>query len=260
MAAWLAPVLAAVLAWWAGTIAVLVLGRIGERADGSPGRVDLLARSLAALSWVAAFVVVVVPSWHTTQWAAALSFGAGILLWGCLELSYFRGWITGPVKRACPPGVGIGRRFRLGVGTSLHHELTVLATAAMLFACEPEGIANPGVAAFVVLWLMRWSAKLNLFLGARNFNVEMLPTGLRYLGTYVHRAPMNPLWPVSVGGASLVLAGIVQRAIEYGVGGVPAFSLLLVATLLALAIIEHLLMVTPVTDRRLWAWAAPSGR
>lgn len=260
MTEWLAPIVTAVLAWWAGTIAVLVLGRLGGRDDGSSRRADAIARALAALFWLVAFAVVVGLPTVESQTGATLSFGAGILLWGCLELSYFRGWITGPVNTPCPPGADIGQRFRLGVGTSLHHELTVLATAAMLLACEPHGLGNPGVGAFVVLWLMRWSAKLNLFLGARNFNTEMLPPRMRYLGSYVHFAPMNPLWPVSMGSAALVLATMVNGALAAGPGSTQGFSLLLVGTLLALAIVEHLLMVTPVTDRRLWAWAAPSGR
>jgi putative photosynthetic complex assembly protein 2 len=39
-----------------------------------------------------------------------------------------------------------------------------------------------GTGTFAVLWVMRISAKLNLFLGVRNLSEELLPPHLAYLG------------------------------------------------------------------------------
>ena len=38
--------------------------------------------------------------------------------------------------------------------------------------------------AFTVLWLMRWSSKLNLVLGVRNYNRSWLPSHLAYVDSY----------------------------------------------------------------------------
>ncbi len=87
----------------------------------------------------------------------------------------------------------------------LWHELAILAVGVALIAVtwgEPNQV---GTLTFVVLWVMRTSAKLNLFLGVRNLSEEFLPPHLAYLQSFFRRRAMNPLLPVSVLGASAVL-------------------------------------------------------
>ena len=61
-----------------------------------------------------------------------------------------------------------------------------------------------GVWTFVILWLMRLSAKLNVYLGVPNLTEEFLPDDLAYLKSYFANAPMNLLFPISVTPSTLV--------------------------------------------------------
>jgi putative photosynthetic complex assembly protein 2 len=108
---------------------------------------------------------------------------------------------------------------------------------------------------YAVLWTMRSSAKLNLFFGVRNLSEEFLPPHLTYLKSFFRRRRMNALLPVSVGAAGFVVVLLVQGAIDPAATEPERVGLLLVAALLALAIVEHLMMVLPVDVTALWRWA-----
>jgi putative photosynthetic complex assembly protein 2 len=102
---------------------------------------------------------------------------------------------------------------------------------------------------------MRTSAKLNLFLGVRNLSEAFLPPPLAYLQSFFRRRPMNALLPFSVLAAAGVLAAIVLQALHPATDSAQSIGLVLVGTLLALAIVEHLLLVLPVDTTALWHWA-----
>jgi putative photosynthetic complex assembly protein 2 len=104
--------------------------------------------------------------------------------------------------------------------------------------------------------VLRLSAKLNLFLGVRTLNDELLPRHLRHLRTYFRQREMNPLFPVSIVGSAAVTALLIAHAAapeasEFGTAG----SLLL-ASLLALGLIEHIFMMVPMPIARLWGLTA----
>ncbi len=186
-----APILFALGTWWLST--VLMMWR-SQRA--SPG-----CRGTMAFMTILALAGCFATAW-TREWTGAsgayLGFLAGIAVWAWHEMSYFLGVVTGPRPRACPPDVSKARRFSLGIQASLWHELAIVATAALLVGLT-WGAANlTAPLTFTVLWLMRWSAKLNIFLGVRNLHQEFWPDHLRYLGSYVHTARMNALFPVSM--------------------------------------------------------------
>jgi putative photosynthetic complex assembly protein 2 len=111
----------------------------------------------------------------------------------------------------------------------------------------------------VILWLMRWSAKLNLFLGVPNLNEDWLPEHVRFITTYLRKRPMNLLFPVSVSVATVVMSLLVEAALELPAEGFAGVSLILAATLLALAILEHWFLVLPLADAALWRWVTTSG-
>jgi putative photosynthetic complex assembly protein 2 len=60
----------------------------------------------------------------------------------------------------------------------------VLSAAA---SCS-GGDNRVAAATCATLGLMRWSAKLNLFLGVRNYNQDWLPGAPAYLDSYTRRA------------------------------------------------------------------------
>jgi putative photosynthetic complex assembly protein 2 len=117
-----------------------------------------------------------------------------------------------------------------------------------------------GTWTFMVLWAMRTSAKLNLFLGVRNLSEEFLPPQLSYLQSFFRRRAMNPLLPLSVLGGCAVLVWMIVAATNSGATPAQVVGLTLVGTMLAMAIVEHLLLVLPIPSTALWRWAlrAPS--
>jgi len=108
----------------------------------------------------------------------------------------------------------------------------------------------------VILWLMRWSAKLNLFLGVPNLN-DWLPDHLAYLKTYMPKRSMNLLFPVSVTLPTVIVVLLASQALGPDARDFSSVGLILAATLLALGILEHWLLVLPLPDEALWAWALP---
>ena len=65
---------------------------------------------------------------------------------------------------------------------------------------------------FMVLWVMRLSAKLNVYLGVPNLTEEFLPAHLLYLKSFLARKPMNLLFPVSVTASTVVATHLVDLA------------------------------------------------
>jgi putative photosynthetic complex assembly protein 2 len=87
----------------------------------------------------------------------------------------------------------------------------------------------------------------------RNLSLDFLPERLGYLGSYFRRRRFNALMPWS-----LLLGGLAMLWILGDVGlaqpGARAARLLLASTL-ALALVEHLMMVLPLQPSLLWRWA-----
>ena len=243
------PVLYALVLWWFSTGLVLYL-------DNLPGRTfGWTMLGGAAVLAVATFALVVT-STSDSLIAAYISFTSGVVFWGVLEMSYFTGLVTGPRKTPCPEGCVAWKRFGLAILTSLYHEIAVLSAAAFLVLItwgEPNQV---GTWTFVVLWLMRWSAKLNLFLGVPNLN-DWLPEHLAYLKTYMPKRPMNLLFPLSVTIPTVVVVLLAEQALGLEPNTFATVGLILVATLLSLGILEHWFLVLPLPDEALWAWALP---
>lgn len=248
------PVFWALFSWWAGTVAVFLMSRL-------PASLKTPLACMTAASYLAMLIGILVLQTSGSPYAPYQSFSMAVVLWGSLEFSYFRGWITGPNHSACPPVGGTWARFKAGVGTSLHHELLVIATGAVLLVnAANHGALDTGTGSFLILWLMRWSAKLNLFLGVRNFNGDLLPRSMQYLNSYIRKAPFNALFPFSMVAAGAVVSVLVSGSLDPDATTTARSHGLLMATLLALAILEHALMFVPFSDRILWTWAAHGGK
>jgi putative photosynthetic complex assembly protein 2 len=241
----------AVLIWWASTVLVLYL-------DGLPLRTYrwslLLATVLLLVSWLA----VIGTRDENSAAAAYCSFTTALLIWFWLELSYFTGWITGPRKTACPPGCRGLRRFVLAIQASLYHELLVILFGVALFFVTRDSANQVAFSAYLVLWLMRWSAKLNLFFGVRNLNADWLPEHLQFLTSYMRQRSMNVLFPVSIVLATTVFGGLATQLVSMPPDDPSANGVALVAALLLLAIIEHWLLVLPLPTSAMWSWGMRS--
>jgi putative photosynthetic complex assembly protein 2 len=246
------PLGVAVFVWWFSTGVVLML-------DGLPRRTFGLSLTAGTVVALAALVCLSRTSQHATVGGAYAAFLCALLVWGWIELAFLTGWITGPSKRALSPAARGWSRFMQAVDAIAHHELLIALTAVVIVAMtwhEPNPV---GAWTFLVLWVMRTSAKLNLFLGVRNLSEEFLPVHLKYLGSYFRRARMNVLFPFSVTAGTAVTVLLVQAAWADGVTDHRQVALMLTAALLALAILEHWFMVLPIPATALWRWALRPG-
>jgi putative photosynthetic complex assembly protein 2 len=194
---------------------------------------------------------------NTSVAGAYAAFTCAVLAWGWHELAFLTGWLTGPRKHACSaPGHG-PTRFNEAVQAILWHELAIIAMALVIAALTWGGPNQVALWTFGLLWIMRLSAKLNLFLGVRNRGEEFLPPHLVYLGSYFRHRRFNALLPVSLLGGSAVAVSMIGAAVAGS--GAQRTGLLLVASMLVLALLEHLLMITPMSPVALWRWALRQG-
>ena len=242
----------ALFLWWFSTGVILYL-------DKRPEHTYPWSLAGATLALVAAFGVLVWSRDMATMLGAYAGFTAGVVIWGWMEMSYFMGFITGPRKTPCPKGSRGWQRFRLALSTSIYHELIIIVAATLMVWLTWGAVNTVGTWTFVILWLMRWSAKLNLFLGVPNLNEDWLPERIRFLTTYLAKRPMNLLFPVSVSVATVIMCLLVDTAVELPAGSFAGVALILAATLLALALLEHWFLVLPLADGALWRWALEPG-
>ena len=248
MTSLLVAVAFAVFIWWFSTGLVLMLNRLSRQG----ARASL---GLSTLVLVGALVGLNHTADKSDLASAYCAFTCALLAWGWNELSFLTGWITGPRRTALPPGCRGWSRFIESVRALLWHELGLLAVGGLIVAITWGASNTVGVATYLVLWTLRTSAKLNLFFGVRNLSEAFLPDHLRYLESFFRRRPMNVFWPASVAASGIALTVLLWQIQAAPVESVQAVGLTLVATLLALAIVEHLMLVLPVDTTALWRWA-----
>jgi putative photosynthetic complex assembly protein 2 len=238
------PPLVAIAVWWLGTGLVMML-------DSLPRDTHRYTVGIASVVAVGALVCIAKSAHNTSAEGAYAAFVCAVLVWAWHELTFLTGWLTGP-RRSGYSEHG-QTRLSQAVQVILWHELALVAMGSVLLALSWGAPNQVALWTFVLLWVMRLSAKLNLFLGVRNWGESFLPPHLVYLASYFRRRAMNGLWPLSVLGAAAVTVWLVQQsmAAQSGaqVGG------LLLACLLALAVLEHLMMVLPLPPEALWRWA-----
>ena len=241
------PVLYAVLLWWFATGAILYL-------DGLPRRTFRASLGIATVVLVGALYGLAMACDEATVRGAFVSFTCAVAVWGWMELSFLTGLVTGPRRAACAAGCDGLRHAGHAIEAILYHEFAILAGAAAIVAVTCRAPNQVGIGTFLVLWIMRSSAKLNLFLGVRNLGEAFLPEHLAYLQSFLRRRRMNPLFPVSVLlGATVVVVLAVQVAAP-GATPFQVASGALIAALLALAVLEHGFMMLPLPTEALWSW------
>ncbi len=247
MSAALNPAAYCLAVWWVSTGVIVLLNNLPRRT---------FAYSFSAATLIAAVSLYRLRAGnHDTSMAGTYAaFTYGVLVWGWHEMAFFMGFVTGPRRVGCAPGCATGTRFRQAVGACIYHELAILVTGlAVLWACW--GAPNQvGMWTFMVLWGMRLSAKLNVFLGVLNLGESFLPAHLTYLLSFMARRRMNWLMPVSLAGGLLCTAWLTTIALRSGTSPEAFAGLTFVITMLALAVLEHAMLVLPLPFTALWSW------
>jgi len=242
------PALVTIFAWWFSTGLVLLLDGLRRETFGrSMGVATLLL--LLALYGVAALAE------ETSTAGAYLGFLCGLAVWGWIELSFLTGFLTGPRRAPCPPGAQGLRRVVAAIAAILWHELAIIGGAVLVLALSWGAPNQVAAWTFVILWVMRQSTKLNIFLGARNTGENFLPDHLRYIGSYFRNRPMNLLFPFSVAASTLFAAWLFHRALLPGATPFDVTAASLLGTLAVLAVLEHWFLMLPLPVEALWRWA-----
>jgi putative photosynthetic complex assembly protein 2 len=242
------PVLYAILVWWLGTGIILYLDGLPRRTFGRSMQVATVVASVAVVG-------VIVSADSNSVAAAYISFTGGLLIWAWLEMGFLMGFITGPRRTRCTaPDHGF-ERTKQAIQTILHYELAIIAVGALLIFVTWGRENQIGTWTFFLLFAMRLSAKLNVFMGVRNLSEEFLPAHLKYLASYFTKKNMNPFFPFSMAASVIVFYLLIE-----GLGHADATAFentahAFLAALMGLAILEHIFMVMPMPLTALWGWS-----
>ncbi len=242
------PVLFAILVWFASTGALLWL-------VGAPRAAHGFAMAVLSVVMVAATAGVVIAGADASVAGAFAGFSLGIVIWAWHEAAFLFGFLTGPRRGECPPGLSSWRRFLAASQTVIAHEVAIALNAALLVALSWGAPNRTAMWTFLLLWGMRISAKANIFVGAPHLSHELLPARLQYLKSYFGPERMTVFFAASMILITIITGALIAGAAAAPPGGQEGASLALLATLAALAVLEHALMAAPVRDAALWTWA-----
>lgn len=240
-----APIAFASLVWWSSTGLILLLDRLPHRTFE---RTMWGASVVAALGCLALFLVRNVE----TSTGAYVAFVGALCIWGWNEIAFLTGWLTGPSRTESPKGLSGVARFTHAVGLILWHELGIAGGFALVLLIGWEAENTVGAATYALLWIMRLSAKMNIFLGVPNAPVAFLPAHLSYMAAAFRKSAMNGLFPFAITASTIAFALLLNSAIHVGEHASTGPALL--ATLMGLAILEHWFLVLPLRSERLWGW------
>jgi len=242
------PILIAVLIWWASTgILILLVGR-GQRAR------QVVAGILTIATIISTGIILGLKNEISIP-AAYAGFAVGIALWAWQESLFLFGFVTGPRREQAPPGLVGWRRFTVSAQTVMHHELLIAAHAVLIVGLSLGAANQMAAATFVLLWGMRLSTKMLIFLGAPNASDTFLPEHLKYLSSYFNRTRVTPYYPIFIALTGGVTAALFYFGFSSPQGSFEATCYLLLGTLSFLAVFEHLALIIPLQDERLWTWA-----
>jgi putative photosynthetic complex assembly protein 2 len=239
--------LCALFVWWFSTGVVLyIVGRPGRSFHWSLfGAVALFAAALYGLARSGA---------DTSVAGAYLAFTCAVLLWGTQEFGFLTGFVTGPRSRPCPDGCVGWRRAALALEAIIYHEIALVLSGVAVAAVTWKADNQIGRWTFLILWAMRISAKLNLFVGVPVLNHEFLPERLDYLTSFFIRKPIGLLFLLAVTAATAVTTLLFTTALAGDASAFKSTGYMLLASLMALGVLEHWFMVVPLPVGALWSW------
>ena len=233
-----------IAAWWLSTGLILMATR---RFPPDGTAIRLTAGAVAAVGLIGALVSENMVSAH----GAWLGFFAALMLWGAHEIAFLTGWIAGPRRSPADPG----RRpsFSEAFATIRDRQIALALTVAVL-AIGLTGSANQTVlSTFLAFWGLRSLAELNLYLGAPQAAIHMLPRRLHYLASYFRGDRISPALPVTINILIGALVALIIRCVDHP-DELASTSAGLLAALVLLGIAEMFFLMFPFREDRLWRW------
>ena len=255
MQAFYQPVLFALFVWWFITGLIFV-------AYGRSPRFTHLYFGIATLVMLGSLAGFIATNTQTNPAGVYLNLACGLILWAWHVSSYYLGYITGPVRvddfqREVRLQNGrfqtLLTRFRYALQASIYHELLVISFA-LLMAFVSQGAPNRwGLWVFLTLWLMHALAKVNVFLGVRNFRIDFLPAHLHKLDHFLEKRANNPLSSAIIVFGTITALVLIYRGITPGAPPMQVVGNLAIGTLIILGVIENLMLILPIS-MTLWGW------
>ncbi|MBO6527095.1 putative photosynthetic complex assembly protein PuhE [Erythrobacter sp.] len=214
--------------------------------------------ALGGLAGVAGLVAILAAAQSVSVGAVYLSFVGALLVWSWHELAFLTGAVAGPRRTPCPPDAsGLGR-FAHASAAVLHHEIALALTALLLIALTWSAPNQIGAIVFVLLFALRLSAKLNMFVGVPNASTDILPPHLGYLTSYFGPNRFTLLLAATLAASVALAAWLGWQAMAAEAGSAQMVGASLLFALAALGVIEHLFFALPLRDGALWGWALPT--
>jgi putative photosynthetic complex assembly protein 2 len=248
------PLLLTLFLWWFSTGAILLVMR---------QRAVVVQRGFLVVTGMAALALwgLSASSHDAGTTGVYIAFACALVLWGWNEMAFLLGHVTGPRRIAATPGASGLRRFIEAAEAVLYHEIALVLSVGAVALVTAGGDNKTGLWTILILFAMRLSAKLNIFLGVFNTTEQFLPPRLAHLKSYFRKRAMNLLFPVTVSVASVGVWLLWSEAMAVEPGSAVAVSSALLATLLALGVLEHWFLVVPLPARlfRALGFAAPEG-
>jgi putative photosynthetic complex assembly protein 2 len=242
------PLLFATVLWFVATGFVLWLDKL-------PSHTWPVSITLASVASGFAMGGIIATAEETSAWAAYVAFACALVLWGWHELSFLMGFVTGPNRNPCPPDARGWRRFRLAAATLIYHEVAMFVCLLVMAAATWGKPNQTATLTFLLLFVMRLSAKFNIFAGVPHLSTEMMPDHMRSLASYFRIAPPRWFFILSVSGIAVLAAWLADLALSSR-GGI-ATGYALAFALVALAFLEHGFLVVPWQDTAIFRWAMP---
>ncbi|MBV7266377.1 putative photosynthetic complex assembly protein PuhE [Erythrobacter ani] len=207
---------------------------------------------------IAGLITILIASQSAELWAVYLAFVGALMVWGWHEIGFLTGAAAGPRRVAADASLRGARRFAQASATVIHHEVALALTALLLISLSWNAPNQIGATVFVLLFALRLTAKINMFVGVPNSTAEMLPLHLAYLKTYFGRNRMTALLAGSILAITAVGAWFGSLALAAPVGSAEMVGASLLTTLCFLGVLEHMFLALPFRDGMLWGWALPS--
>ncbi len=242
------PFIVAVLIWFVATGLVAW----ADNRDHATFSKSLL---IGGIGGIAGLVVILIAAQSVSVIAVYAAFVGALLVWAWHEIGFLTGAATGP--RRVPADVGVQgiERFTQASATVIHHEVALALTALLLISLSWNAPNQIGATVFVMLFGLRLTAKINMFIGVPNSTAEMLPPHLAYLKTYFGPNRMTVLLGVSILGIAAMAAWFGSLAMAAPLGSAEMVGASLLTTLALLGALEHIFLALPFRDGMLWGWA-----
>ena len=240
--------------WWSLTGLILYVAKKGDLVGG---KYHLISGILSLPIFVGAWFFYIVNLESSNLTNVMTGFLSSLMIWGWCEFTFLTGFIAGLTGKHLVKHENEKERFLNGLKSIIFNEiLLLLCLGGMAFLTLGKD-NNIGFFAFFILYIARVSAKLNLFFGVPYINLQFLTFRLRHLEAFCKVAPVGSFFF----GSCLILSGLFGflAVTVFFSGNTPTIQLgyLMLSTLVALAVIEHLFMAIPFRDAKLWNWMLP---